>query len=129
MKKVTGSCHCKAVSYEAEVDTKQTVLSCNCSVCSKSGFGKHVMALHADFTLLSGQGCLTSYRFGTKQAHHLFCSKCGVKSFYQPRSHPESWSLNSNCLDDFDENEWCIEVFDGQNWEKAKDQLEKNLET
>ena len=43
---------------------------------------------------------LTSYRFGTGAADHLFCRNCGVKSFYQPRSHPDAWSVNANCLDE-----------------------------
>lgn len=42
---------------------------------------------------------LTSYRFGTGKAEHLFCRVCGVKSFYQPRSHPDCWSVNARCLD------------------------------
>ena len=123
MKKVTGSCHCEAVSYEAEVDLKQTVLNCNCSVCSKGGFGNHVMARHEHFTLLSGADELTTYRFGSEQANHLFCRRCGVKSFYQPRSHPDCWSLNSNCIEHFDESEWHIEPFDGQNWEDNINQI------
>ena len=48
----------------------------------------------------SGGEGLTSYRFGTGAANHLFCAVCGVKSFYQPRSHPEAWSVNLNALDD-----------------------------
>ena len=42
----------------------------------------------SDFELLTGRDALTSYRFGTGAAEHLFCRHCGVKSFYQPRSHP-----------------------------------------
>ena len=48
----------------------------------------------------SGEDRLTSYRFGTGAANHLFCAVCGVKSFYQPRSHPDAWSVNLNALDD-----------------------------
>ena len=51
------------------------------------------------FELLTGRDALTSYRFGSGAAEHLFCRHCGVKSFYQPRSHPEAWSVNANCLD------------------------------
>ena len=75
------------------------------------------MVPHGDFTLDSGSDSLTSYRFGTGTAEHLFCSKCGVKSFYQPRSHPDAWSVNANCLDDPLDME--ITGFDGQNWEEA----------
>ena len=81
----------------------------------------HVMVLHQDFDLIAGREALTSYRFGTGAAEHLFCSICGVKSFYQPRSHPEAWSVNANCLDK--PVELSIEKFDGRDWEEAAKKL------
>lgn len=79
----------------------------------------HVFVLHGDFELLQGEEILTSYRFGTGEAHHLFCSKCGIKSFYQPRSHPDCWSVNFHCLDAG--HGWVPDpvTFDGRNWTKA----------
>ena len=78
----------------------------------------HLMVPHDRFELLSGRDSLSSYRFGTGAAEHLFCRTCGVKSFYQPRSHADSWSVNPNCLDD--PPELAVEPFDGRNWEQAK---------
>jgi len=83
----------------------------------------HIMVPHKDFTLERSEGALTSYRFGTGAADHLFCSKCGVKSFYQPRSHPGSWSVNANCLDE--PVALAITTFDGRNWEDAKARLDE----
>jgi hypothetical protein len=77
----------------------------------------HVMVPHEDFELLTGRDALVSYRFGTGTAEHLSCGRCGVKSFYQPRSHPEAWSVNANCL--AQQVELAIEQFDGANWEAA----------
>ena len=82
----------------------------------------HVMVSHAAFDLLNGRDSLSSYRFGSGAAEHLFCRHCGVKSFYQPRSHPEAWSVNANCLDAL--LELTIERFDGRNWEQAKANLD-----
>jgi hypothetical protein len=82
--KVQGGCHCKAVRFEAEVPRAVEVLDCNCSICAATGF-RHLIVPHEDFRLLSGGEALTSYRFGTGAANHLFCSVCGIKSFYQPR--------------------------------------------
>lgn len=82
----------------------------------------HLVVPHGDFELLSGREALTSYRFGTGNAEHLFCRYCGVKSFYQPRSHPEAWSVNAHCLDQ--SVELAIEAFDGRNWEAAKASLD-----
>ena len=43
---------------------------------------------------------VTNYQFNTNIARHLFCSVCGIKSFYVPRSHPDGFSVNARCLDD-----------------------------
>ena len=104
--------------FEAEVPPAVEVLDCNCSICAKTGF-RHLIVPHGDFRLLSGGEALASYRFGTGAANHLFCSVCGVKSFYQPRSHPEAWSVNLNALDDPSQLRIDARAFDGRNWEQA----------
>jgi hypothetical protein len=115
---VTGGCHCRAVRFEAGTSPEVEVLACNCSICAATGF-RHLIVPHAAFRLLSGDHVLTSYRFGTGAANHLFCSICGIKSFYQPRSHPEAWSLNLNALDDISSLRVTVKRFDGRNWEQA----------
>ncbi len=115
---VEGGCHCRAVRFEAQVPCAVEVLDCNCSICATTGF-RHLVVAHSDFTLVSGKQVLTSYRFGTGAANHLFCSVCGVKSFYQPRSHPTAWSLNLNALDDPGALAVTARGFDGRNWERA----------
>ncbi|MBX3561436.1 MAG: GFA family protein [Sphingomonas sp.] len=116
--KVQGGCHCKTVRFEAEVAEAVEILDCNCSICAMTGF-RHLIVPHEAFRLLSGADRLTSYRFGTGAADHLFCAVCGVKSFYQPRSHPEAWSVNLNALDDVGALEVSARAFDGRNWEQA----------
>jgi hypothetical protein len=120
--RIFGGCHCRAVRFEAEVRPEVEVLDCNCSICSMTGF-RHLIVPHEDFRLVSGDGMLTHYRFGTGAADHLFCSVCGVKSFYQPRSHPEAWSVNLNALDDWSALTVAARSFDGRNWEKAREGL------
>ena len=83
-----------------------------------TGF-RHVIVPHGDFELLSGK--LREYRFNTGQARHLFCAVCGVKSFYQPRSHPEAWSVNLRCVEGAEVGE--VRRFDGRNWEAAREAL------
>lgn len=117
-----GGCHCRSVRFSVTLSEPPVpALECNCSICSMTGF-VHIIVPHADFELLSGRDALTAYRFGTGAAEHLFCKHCGVKSFYQPRSHPEAWSVNAYCLDERPELE--VELFDGADWEKAKAQLD-----
>ena len=120
--KVRGGCHCSAVRFEAELaDPPVPALDCNCSICSMTGF-LHIIVPHDRFELLSGRDALVGYRFGTGAAEHLFCGRCGVKSFYQPRSHPDCWSVNANCLDE--PVELAVETFDGRNWTQAKARLD-----
>ena len=116
--RISGGCHCKAVRFEAELPRSVEVLDCNCSICAATGF-LHLIVPHPVFHLLSGQQALTSYRFGTGAANHLFCSICGIKSFYQPRSHPDAWSVNLNALEDVSGLVVAIRPFDGRNWEEA----------
>jgi hypothetical protein len=119
---VEGGCHCGAVRFAAEVPPAVELLDCNCSICSLTGF-LHLVVPHGDFRLLSGGDALTSYRFGTRTAEHLFCRICGVKSFYQPRSHPQSWSVNFNALTDPAGLQVTRRSFDGRNWEAAAARL------
>jgi hypothetical protein len=121
--KIEGGCHCGAVRFEAEVPQQVTVLDCNCSICSKTGF-RHIIVPHGDFRLMRGDEVLTSYRFGTGAAEHLFCRVCGVKSFYQPRSHPDAWSVNLNAVDDTAGLAVTSQSFDGRNWEQARAALD-----
>ena len=122
--KIEGGCHCGAVRFAAAVPQAVDVIGCNCSICAKTGF-RHLIVPHGDFTLLGGEGALTSYRFGTGAADHLFCATCGVKSFYQPRSHPGAWSVNVNALDDISGLAICATAFDGRDWEAAKAALDQ----
>jgi len=50
-------------------------------------------------------------------AKHLFCSVCGIKSFYVPRSHPDGYSVNARCLDDGTVETLTIEPINGREWE------------
>ncbi|MEJ7776312.1 MAG: GFA family protein [Sphingomicrobium sp.] len=117
-----GGCHCGAVRFAARLpDPPVPALDCNCSACRRTGF-IHVMVAHEEFRLERGEDALISYRFGTGAAEHLFCRHCGVKSFYQPRSHPKAWSVNARCLDQ--PVELAIEPFDGVHWEDASARLD-----
>ena len=119
MTRIEGGCHCGAVRFKADVPDKVEILECNCSICSMTGF-LHLIVPHGRFRLLSGQDKLSSYRFGTGAAEHLFCSVCGIKSFYQPRSHPGAWSVNLNAVDDTSSLKVTRRSFDGRNWEAAR---------
>lgn len=113
--KVEGGCHCGLVRFEAKVpDGPVEVHDCNCSICSMTGY-LHLIVPEADFRLLEGKGDTTTYRFGSGTARHIFCSQCGIKSFYKPRSHPNGISINYRCLDEGHGLEPVVRAFDGRN--------------
>ena len=111
-----GGCHCGAVRFEALLPEPITVQDCNCSMCAKLGY-LHAIVPEGAFRIVAGAERLTSYRFNTGVAEHLFCSTCGVKGFYRPRSNPDGWSVNARCLDDFAGLDLIVEPFDGRDWE------------
>ena len=122
-----GSCHCGLVKFSATTDIDKVVY-CNCSICSKKGILHHRVATE-NFNLLQGKEYLSLYEFDTKEAKHLFCSKCGIHPFCNPRSAPDKYSINVRCLDDFDIETEQFETikFDGRNWEEAVAKLNTQL--
>ena len=111
-----GGCHCGAVRFAVALPDAIEVEECNCSICAKSG-NIHVIVPARRFELLQGEEALTRYTFNTGAAQHLFCSVCGVKSYYIPRSNPDGIAVTWRCLDDWDALDVTVNPFDGQNWE------------
>ncbi|MCP3104061.1 GFA family protein [Myxococcus sp. K15C18031901] len=102
-KSYEGGCHCGRVRYEVKLDLSQPVITCNCSICQKSG-GMLTFVPTELFTLRSGQDALTDYQFNKKVIHHLFCSSCGVRSFARGTT-PDGKAMiaiNARCLDGVD---------------------------
>lgn len=117
MIKHTGGCHCGRVRFEVLAPADIEVTECNCSICSKSGF-LHLIVPAERFTLLQGTEHLTEYTFNTGTAKHVFCSVCGIKSFYVPRSHPDGYSVNARCLEGGTVTGMRIKPFNGREWEQ-----------
>lgn len=113
-----GGCHCGAVRFEVEAPARLRVLDCNCSMCRMTAF-QHLIVPAARFRLLQGAEMLSEYRFNTGVARHLFCQRCGVKSFYVPRSHPDGYSVNARCLDAGTVTSIDIELFDDTRREQS----------
>jgi hypothetical protein len=113
-----GSCHCGAVTFEADLDL-EVVSKCNCSICNKKG-ALHRRVAQDHFRLISGEDDLQLYQFNKKIARHQFCRHCGIHAFANPRSYPDQILVNVRCLDDFDifTDEFAVTEIDGRNWEK-----------
>lgn len=101
LKRRTGSCHCGAVRFEANVDLDAPTYRCNCSICSRTRFWPAIVA-PADFTLVSGEMELRKYVFGNKVNEHYFCRNCGVRAFgigWTPDG-ARIYGVNLGCLED-----------------------------
>ncbi len=113
----SGGCHCGRVRFEVMAPAKLQVTDCNCSMCSKAGY-LHLIVPADRFKLVAGSDVLKTYSFNTQTAKHLFCSICGIKSFYVPRSHPDGFSVNARCLDEGTVEGMTISQTNGREWEK-----------
>ena len=114
----TGSCHCGAVRFEVLAPDEIEARECNCSICAKAGY-LHLIVERERLRLTRGADKLANYTFNTGTAQHHFCSICGVKSFYVPRSKPDGYSVNVRCLDDGHVRVKSVGLFDGRDWEQA----------
>jgi hypothetical protein len=110
-----GGCHCGKIRYRVSLDLEAPVVVCNCSMCGRSGtmlaFGPA-----SQFTLLSGEEALTSYKFNRQVIDHLFCSTCGIKSFArgEGRQGAAMVAVNVRCLDGVDLESLKINKYDGR---------------
>lgn len=101
-----GSCHCKKITFEVDLDLSQGTGKCNCSICWKT---RHwgAMGKPADLRVLTGEDDVGTYTFGPTQRHQ-FCKTCGVRPFGRgnlPQLGGEYISVNLAALDDLDPSE------------------------
>lgn len=109
-----GGCHCGKIRYEVKLDLSHPVISCNCSMCGRTGTLLTFVSPD-QFTLLSGEESLTDYQFNKKQIHHLFCNVCGVKPFARGQGAKGPMvAINTRCLDDISIDKLNITAFDGK---------------
>jgi hypothetical protein len=75
-----GSCHCKAVTFEADIDLEQGTGKCNCTMCWKQRMWNAGQLAPTDFRLMSGEDVLADYSKSGEwgEGHHRFCSICGI---------------------------------------------------
>ena len=100
LKTYSGSCHCGAIKFDAELDLTQASYRCNCSICRRNRFWPAV-ATPDHFRLLSGEDALTHYVFGPEKNDHFFCKHCGVRVFGVGNDTPigKMYGVNIGCLE------------------------------
>lgn len=120
MKKTySGSCHCGAVHYEADLDLSAGTFKCNCSICTKMRNWLAVVQPDA-FRLHCDESTIGEYQFGKETIHHLFCKRCGVSPFgrgMDPKLGGRFYAIKVNCLDDATADELAnapVQYLDGR---------------
>ena len=121
LKTCSGSCHCGAVRYEADIDLSAGTSKCNCTFCLQSApLGRDSSSL-IRFRLLSYEDQLSDYYKPGGVVHHVFCRDCGVRSF--ERGHLDELggdyvTINLACLDTVEPAELAsspVTYMDGRN--------------
>ncbi len=123
MKTYSGSCHCGAVRFEADIDLSQGTLKCNCSICLKGRFWPAIVQPSA-FRLLAGEADLSTYQFLSLRDQHRFCRHCGVRPFVigQSPRWGKFYGVSVTCLDNVSDAELAaapVTFIDGRhdNWD------------
>jgi hypothetical protein len=81
----TGSCHCGAIRFEADLDLGEGSNRCNCSYCAKARTWFAFAKGPERFRLVDSGG-VSEYRWtppGMPEPHltFTFCRTCGVRTF------------------------------------------------
>src|SRR4051812_34580498 len=100
--KVQGACHCRNITYEAEVDPMQVTI-CHCTDCQKltgSAYRVSVPTRRDDFMLLSGTPTtyVKSAESGAKRAQ-VFCSNCGSPLYTHAVGDDTTYGLRVGCIE------------------------------
>lgn len=81
----TGSCHCGAIRFEADLDLAEGSNRCNCSYCAKARAWFTIAKGPERFRVLDGSG-VSEYRWTPPDLPepHLtftFCRNCGIRTY------------------------------------------------
>ncbi|PDT84489.1 GFA family protein [Sinorhizobium sp. BJ1] len=117
----SGSCHCGAIRFEADLDISAGTGKCNCSICTKMRLWS-ARARPKAFRLIAGEEELTDFQGRNPVAHHLFCKRCGIHPFERidmpNMTGSPYYNINVACLHAVDINELIaapVTYYDGLN--------------
>ena len=100
--KVEGSCHCGAITFDAEVDPERVTL-CHCTDCQTltgTAFRTTVQAPVATFVLKTGTPKIyvkTTAESGLPR-HQAFCENCGTPIYASAAQDPVTYGIRVGTL-------------------------------
>ena len=100
--KVTGGCHCGAITYEAVVDPDRVSI-CHCTDCQAltgSAYRVSVPTPVEAFVLRTGTPKIyvKTGETGAKRAQ-AFCPDCGSPMYTYAMDHPTTYGLRVGCIE------------------------------
>lgn len=121
--KYHGSCNCKKVRFEVDLDLSKGTFKCNCTYCTKNRFWGASVKPEA-FRLLSDEKDVAMSGINIER---MFCPKCGVSiggRGNQAGAGGKFIAISLASLDDLDPKDWAaapVAYVDGRNdrWDKA----------
>jgi hypothetical protein len=124
LKTYSGSCHCGAVRFEADIDLSKGTTRCNCSICAKAR-AWFTLVPTEHFRQITGADAQTEYHWTPPghpgaNLHYQFCRKCGIRTAGRGEHGPKGgpfYFVPVASLDDVDVNELAagIKYVDGKN--------------
>ncbi len=108
-----GSCQCGAVRFTARTRL-EAPFQCNCSRCRRLNAVMHSVP-DSDFTLVSGNEALKTYKFNSHVIAHQFCTQCGIQPFASGRDREGNGLhvINVHCLENPQYERGAIHHFNG----------------
>jgi len=111
--RISGSCHCGRIAFEAEGEFDKA-LECNCSFCRRKGV---LLAFvpRGQFELNTPREDLSTYQFNHHAIAHYFCANCGVAPFSEATmpNGAEMAAINLRCVPVIDLAALTVTQYDG----------------
>ena len=124
LKTHSGSCHCGAVRFEADVDIAEGTIKCNCSSCAKARSWL-IVAPAGRYRVVAGAESQAGYQWTPSgrsgpTIQFFFCKVCGIRT--PGRGEMEAmggtfYAVQVQLLDDVDPDELAaapIQYLDGR---------------
>ncbi len=111
--RVSGSCHCGNIAFEAEGDFS-TAMECSCSICRRKGM---LLAFvpRTEMQLKTPRENLSAYKFNKHVITHYFCANCGIAPFSEATAPNglEMSAINLRCVPEIDLSALKVTQYDG----------------
>jgi hypothetical protein len=110
---INGSCHCGAISFEAEIDPAR-VMVCHCTDCQVLSGSAFRMAVAAPIGGFSLRGTPKSYvkvaQSGNRRAQ-VFCPECGTPLYAADPENATSVMIRLGCVEQRAELKPAVQIW------------------